>query len=112
MSSWRFRCFYTLPAVTGCGVIALDEQYEDLMSEADGFAGRARWPAESVWYLLYTSGTTGRPKGVIYVYRMAIANYVNIGSCIDLRSTDVPGFWERYGYHNDADYWKEERYGF
>ena len=23
-----------------------------------------------------------------------------------------PGFWERYGYHNDADYWKEERYGF
>jgi fatty-acyl-CoA synthase len=26
---------------------------------------------------------------VIYVYRMAIANYVNIGSCIDLRSTDT-----------------------
>ena len=23
-----------------------------------------------------------------------------------------PGFWERYGYHNDADYWKEQRYGF
>ena len=27
------------------------------------------------------------------------------------RSTS-PGFWERYGYHNDADPWKEERYGF
>ena len=25
---------------------------------------------------------------------------------------DRPGFWERYGYHNDADPWKEERYGF
>ena len=25
---------------------------------------------------------------------------------------DQPGFWERYGYHNDADPWKEERYGF
>jgi DMSO/TMAO reductase YedYZ molybdopterin-dependent catalytic subunit len=25
---------------------------------------------------------------------------------------DQPGFWERYGYHNDADYWKEERYSF
>ena len=25
---------------------------------------------------------------------------------------DQPGFWERYGYHNDADYWKEERYEF
>jgi DMSO/TMAO reductase YedYZ molybdopterin-dependent catalytic subunit len=31
---------------------------------------------------------------------------------IELRSTDQPGFWERYGYHNDADPWREERYGF
>ena len=31
---------------------------------------------------------------------------------IELLSTDQPGFWERYGYHNDADPWKEERYGF
>jgi DMSO/TMAO reductase YedYZ molybdopterin-dependent catalytic subunit len=31
---------------------------------------------------------------------------------LELGMTDRPGFWERYGYHNDADYWKEERYGF
>jgi DMSO/TMAO reductase YedYZ molybdopterin-dependent catalytic subunit len=31
---------------------------------------------------------------------------------LELLPTDRPGFWERYGYHNDADYWKEERYGF
>ena len=31
---------------------------------------------------------------------------------LELRSSDEPGFWERYGYHNDADFWKEERYGF
>jgi DMSO/TMAO reductase YedYZ molybdopterin-dependent catalytic subunit len=31
---------------------------------------------------------------------------------LELRSTDQQGFWERYGYHNDADYWREERYGF
>jgi DMSO/TMAO reductase YedYZ molybdopterin-dependent catalytic subunit len=31
---------------------------------------------------------------------------------LELRPTDEPGFWERYGYHNDADYWKEERYSF
>jgi DMSO/TMAO reductase YedYZ molybdopterin-dependent catalytic subunit len=31
---------------------------------------------------------------------------------IELKATDQPGFWERYGYHNDADYWKEERYSF
>jgi DMSO/TMAO reductase YedYZ molybdopterin-dependent catalytic subunit len=31
---------------------------------------------------------------------------------LEPRATDEPGFWERYGYHNDADYWKEERYSF
>ena len=31
---------------------------------------------------------------------------------IELSAVDKPGFWERYGYNNDADYWKEERYGF
>ena len=31
---------------------------------------------------------------------------------LELRSTDLPGFWERYGYHNEADYWREERYSF
>ena len=31
---------------------------------------------------------------------------------IELTAVDRPGFWERYGYHNDADFWKEERYGF
>ena len=31
---------------------------------------------------------------------------------IELRATDTPGFWERYGYHNDADPWQEERYAF
>ena len=24
--------------------------------------------------------------------------------------SDRPGFWERYGYHNEGDPWKEERY--
>ncbi len=31
---------------------------------------------------------------------------------IELRSDDEPGFWENYGYSNDADPFKEERYGF
>ena len=31
---------------------------------------------------------------------------------IELTAEDHPGFWERYGYHNDADPWQEERYGF
>jgi DMSO/TMAO reductase YedYZ molybdopterin-dependent catalytic subunit len=31
---------------------------------------------------------------------------------IELSAVDKPGFWERYGYHNDADYWQEQRYAF
>jgi DMSO/TMAO reductase YedYZ molybdopterin-dependent catalytic subunit len=31
---------------------------------------------------------------------------------IELTAADRPGFWESYGYHNDADPFKEERYGF
>jgi DMSO/TMAO reductase YedYZ molybdopterin-dependent catalytic subunit len=31
---------------------------------------------------------------------------------LELLSADEPGFWERYGYHNDADYWQEQRYSF
>jgi DMSO/TMAO reductase YedYZ molybdopterin-dependent catalytic subunit len=31
---------------------------------------------------------------------------------IELSAVDKPGFWERYGYNNNADYWAEERYEF
>jgi DMSO/TMAO reductase YedYZ molybdopterin-dependent catalytic subunit len=31
---------------------------------------------------------------------------------LELLGHDEPGFWERLGYHNEADYWNEERYGF
>ena len=31
---------------------------------------------------------------------------------LELLSSDQPGFWERYGYHNDADFRNEERYSF
>jgi len=31
---------------------------------------------------------------------------------LELLDHDEPGFWERYGYHNDADFLKEQRYSF
>jgi fatty-acyl-CoA synthase len=72
----------------GCAALGLDEDYAERAAAAPSRTFRATWPADSTWYLLYTSGTTGRAKGVIYTFGMALANYVNIGSAIGLRATD------------------------
>ncbi|MFL0804458.1 MAG: AMP-binding protein [Agarilytica sp.] len=44
---------------------------------------------DHVWYLLYTSGTTGKPKAVIQSFGMALANYINTVQAIDLTSLDT-----------------------
>jgi fatty-acyl-CoA synthase len=69
--------------------IDLHRDYEALVEAAPVVEARPAWPSAGIWYLLYTSGTTGRPKGVIYTYGMAVANHTNIGTAIDLRSTDT-----------------------
>lgn len=46
------------------------------------------WDSGRVWYLLYTSGTTGRPKAVIQTAGMALANYVNIQQATGLTAGD------------------------
>lgn len=30
---------------------------------------------------------------------------------LEFSAVDKPGFWEKLGYHNDGDPWREERYG-
>jgi DMSO/TMAO reductase YedYZ molybdopterin-dependent catalytic subunit len=30
---------------------------------------------------------------------------------LEFRQDDQPGFWEQAGYHNEADIWKEQRFG-
>jgi fatty-acyl-CoA synthase len=63
--------------------------YEAEIAAAPPEPSETAWPAERVWYLLYTSGTTGLPKAVIQTFGMAFANYVNVGQAIDLVSGDT-----------------------
>ena len=46
------------------------------------------WPAERIWYLLYTSGTTGRPKAVIQTVGMPLANAIYVQQATALSSAD------------------------
>ncbi|MBX9990029.1 acyl-CoA synthetase [Phreatobacter oligotrophus] len=49
----------------------------------------AAWDTERPWYLLYTSGTTGKPKAVIQTAGMALANAVNIQQATGMGAADV-----------------------
>lgn len=71
--------------------IALDDErgYATLRDASKPCEGRAAWPSDECWYLLYTSGTTGQPKAVIQTYRMALANHVNISQAMGISGNDV-----------------------
>ncbi|MEE3624279.1 AMP-binding protein [Nitrospirillum sp. BR 11752] len=75
-----------LPGDVPC--LNLDDGFDAQVEVHRPLSAREVWPADDVWYLLYTSGTTGEPKAVLYTYGMAMANYVNLRQGVDLAESD------------------------
>ena len=78
----------TLVALDGAATGQRDYQADLANSEPDLTPHPDKNP-DTPWYLLYTSGTTGKPKGVIQTFRMMLSNYLNIGLAVELTGSDV-----------------------
>ncbi len=65
------------------------EEYEQAAEQTAPQPFESAWAPDRIWYMLYTSGTTGKPKAVIQTPGMAYANAINIGQAIELVSTDT-----------------------
>jgi fatty-acyl-CoA synthase len=56
--------------------------------EDDDTPAQADLDLEDPWCVLYTSGTTGRPKGALLPYRQVAFNAMNTHTALDLTSAD------------------------
>ncbi len=71
-------------------LLSFDDEYDAALASASGRPVVHEPRDESaLWYLLYTSGTTGRPKGVLQTAGMALVNHLNIGMAAGITSDDV-----------------------
>jgi fatty-acyl-CoA synthase len=99
------RCAPLLPAlptvhtvlVTGAGDLsALADtgkrivRYEDLVAQAAPISWDTELPERTAAVMCYTSGTTGRPKGVVYSHRSTVLHAMSVCSAnaVGLRASD------------------------
>ena len=73
----------------GGASLALDDGYEPALSNAQPLVTDQRWPGDATWFLMYTSGTTGQPKGVIQTFQMSVVNAFHVGQAFNLRDGDT-----------------------
>lgn len=63
-----------------------ESEYESGLSRADGCLESVQPGLDDIWTILYTSGTSGRPKGALITYSMALFNAVDCAIAGDLTS--------------------------
>jgi len=85
-AEWRWQLDHCTPRV-----VLTDATFRDALPSLDLEAGPGADPAEGPgcgfddpWMLLYTSGTSGRPKGALLSHRQVFVNAVNTVLACDL----------------------------
>ena len=69
-----------------------DVWYHDLVELAQPYGEAARLDSEAMLYMLYTSGTTGKPKGIVHVHGgYMVGIYTTLKYAFDLKPDDV--YW-------------------
>lgn len=80
----------TARAIAGkAHLLGLDEGYETGIAKAQRYENGRIWRGDAIWFLSYTSGTTGAPKGVMQTYQMSAVNAFHVTQAFDLRPRDT-----------------------
>jgi acetyl-CoA synthetase len=82
-----------LPGQSDAAIVpGRDQWYHDLMEKADLHCEPAAMDAEDTLYILYTSGTTGKPKGIVHTTGgYLVGTYATAKWVFDLKEDDV--YW-------------------
>jgi fatty-acyl-CoA synthase len=70
-------------------LFGLDREYEERLRAAHALQTDRRWLADAAWFLMYTSGTTGQPKGVIQTNQMSAVNAFHVTQAFQLHDSDT-----------------------